>query len=259
MANRCAAPILQAGLNPPWLLSSFDNNWLNPANALNDASLGYVNGISTDAGSANNYVVTCVIGVPSAYNQGMVVAFVPANTNTGPSNLSVNGITAASIVLPNGSATPAGAIVAGTLVAVVYIGTSFRIIGGGNYNVVQSFQPQLSPGTISPNCAGASAFQFQADVSTAGTYTIDLLNVSIGTVIDMALFNPGGNTGRLLVIQASDPSSTAYDCRAIYQGGQAHFSAGAHDTFTNAILYHGVAMSDVNSADEILWFQASYF
>lgn len=47
----------------------------------------------TDSGSANNYVLTKAgTGAPTSYFDGLTVQFVPANTNTGASQINVNGL-----------------------------------------------------------------------------------------------------------------------------------------------------------------------
>jgi hypothetical protein len=54
--------------------------------AFNDSSLGYVNYVGTDSGTANLYNVTLPFGVPSSYNIGMCVAFKPAHVPEDGSN-----------------------------------------------------------------------------------------------------------------------------------------------------------------------------
>jgi len=122
-----------AALAPPWMLSQLDQNTTNIAAAFNDASLGYVNAIATDTGTANNYAVTCVYGTPSAYNAGFTIAFIPANTNTGASVITVSPLGSLSIVDVNGNTLQAGAIQSGRLCALICMGSSFRIV-----NLLQS-------------------------------------------------------------------------------------------------------------------------
>src|SRR5208282_2175561 len=98
MANRATPAIQQETLSPPWLLASFDSNWNSPITALNDASMGYVNGVPIDSGSANNVIVTLPFGVPGSYNSGMTVVFYPAASNTGPTVITVNPLTSVSIL-----------------------------------------------------------------------------------------------------------------------------------------------------------------
>jgi len=98
MANRATPAIKQETLSPPWLLASFDSNWNSPITALNDASMGYVNGVPIDSGSANNVILACPFGAPSAYNQGMTIVFYPALSNTGSSTITVSPLTSKTIV-----------------------------------------------------------------------------------------------------------------------------------------------------------------
>jgi hypothetical protein len=127
MANRVVTPNLFAPTPPNWNLQLLDANASNAAGAINDSSLGSVNGPLTDTGSANNYQVTCNYGTPSALNNGMTVFFIPANTNTGPSTLTVSPLSSASIVSTSGSALVGGELAAGTTIGVVCDGTVFKI------------------------------------------------------------------------------------------------------------------------------------
>jgi len=135
MANRCTPATQQETLAPPWLLSTFDTNWNNPVTSLNDSSLGYSN-YAADTGVANAYSVALPIGSPSAYNQGMLVNFLPANTNTGASSLTVSPLGAKTIVTLGGAALVAGAIVANVACTVFFDGTNFRLVDTGAGPVV---------------------------------------------------------------------------------------------------------------------------
>src|SRR5208282_3428457 len=128
MANRATPATHQGPLSPPWLLSAFDSNWDSPITALNDSSLGFVNYIGTDTGSANNYLVTLPFGLPSAYNPGMLIIFNPANSNTGASVVTVSPLTSVSILDSSGNPLSTGAINAGTLLEMVFTGSAFQIV-----------------------------------------------------------------------------------------------------------------------------------
>jgi len=80
-----------------------------------------------DIGIVNAYVLNFTATFSSLTN-GIVIYWIPANTNTGVSTLNVNGLGPASVVLPNGSALPAGAITAGQTVEVMYYNGSFQIL-----------------------------------------------------------------------------------------------------------------------------------
>jgi hypothetical protein len=129
MANRLANPNTFAGTSPNWSLALLDANATGAQGAINDSSLGFVNGPLTDSGTANAYSVTCSYGTPSAYNNGMTVFFNPANTNTGASTLTVSPLGSLAIVRADGTACTGGEILAGQTTQVVCDGTAFRIAG----------------------------------------------------------------------------------------------------------------------------------
>lgn len=79
--------------------------------------VGSVSGTDTITGSLTPAI--------AAYATGMVVVLTPANTNTGAVTLALNGLSAKSIVTRTGTALPAGSLLAGYPVALIYNGTSF--------------------------------------------------------------------------------------------------------------------------------------
>ena len=127
MANRVVAPNLFASTAPNWSLSLLDANATNATGAINDSSLGSVNGPLTDTGTVNAYSVTCTYGIPSAYNNGMTVFFKPTTTNTGPSTLTVAPLSSLPITASDGTALAGGELAAGVAIRVVCDGTAFRI------------------------------------------------------------------------------------------------------------------------------------
>lgn len=171
MANRVVNPNLFAPNPPNWSLVQLDANASNAVNAINDSSLGFVNGPLADTGSANNYQVACNYGTPSALNNGMTVFFTPANTNTGASTLTVSPLSSAPIVSTSSTALVGGELAAGTTIGVVYDGTQFRILNlpspASIYSVrLRSFNSvgnpnfevnQRSPGTALTLGTGTSA------------------------------------------------------------------------------------------------------
>lgn len=138
MANRVAALTTFATTAPPWSLALLDANFSALFAAANDSSLGWANGVPTDSGSVNNYVVALPYGAPTAYNPGFSVTFIPLNSNTGPSNISVAGLGSVPIVDVFGNPLMAGYLVAGKAAQIQYTGTNFRLLnssqsGGVSY------------------------------------------------------------------------------------------------------------------------------
>lgn len=65
-----------------------------------------------DTGAANAYILNFTAAFSSLTN-GIVIEWIPANTNTGASTISVNGLAISPLVNPDGTALLAGQIVAG--------------------------------------------------------------------------------------------------------------------------------------------------
>src|SRR6516225_3867059 len=138
MANRLATFPTFANLAPPWSLPTLDSNFIATATFANDSSLGYVNGIATDTGAANAYVVTCPFVAPTAYNAGMTVVFNPANTNTGSSTIQVLPLSGTQQIRDfSGNQIPPGAIRVGVTTVLYYIAGAFRMNIGAPFTSQQ--------------------------------------------------------------------------------------------------------------------------
>jgi hypothetical protein len=85
---------------------------------------------AADASSTDTYVIT-LSPVPDAYTNGMLILFKANTANTGACTINVNGLGAKSIKKGGGAATDPGNgdIAAGQIMAIVYDGTNFQIIG----------------------------------------------------------------------------------------------------------------------------------
>lgn len=104
----------------------------------------------TDTGSVNSYILNFTANFTSLTN-GIVLFWVPANSNTGTSNLNVNGLGVIPITNLNGSNLAAGQLVANQLAQVVYYGGNWILIA----NPVASYGVAL--GTFGPQDGVASA------------------------------------------------------------------------------------------------------
>lgn len=80
-----------------------------------------------DTGSANNYVLTFAANF-TTYTDGIVIYWIPSNTNFGPSTLNVNGLGAAAIVKPDGTAITSTQLLANTIYEVIYRSGSWIIM-----------------------------------------------------------------------------------------------------------------------------------
>lgn len=129
---------------------------------------------AADIGAVNAYAVTLSSQITS-YAAGLVVRFRASAANTGASTLAVNGLTAKSIVRPNGSVLVAGDILAGQIVEVFYDSTGDK------------FQ-------LPASATGGSSVNFSG---TAGG-TVDLLTGA--SIASAATVNLNGATGNFVHI-----------------------------------------------------------
>ena len=88
-----------------------------------------------DTGIANAYVVNFAANF-SAYSDGIVLYFIPANSNTGASTINVNGLGVISIINQNGSALAANELLANQVATIMYKGGSFLLIQGAQQGLV---------------------------------------------------------------------------------------------------------------------------
>lgn len=106
-----------------------------------------------DTGSPNAYVLNFVANF-TAYADGIVIYFIAANTNTGPSTINVNGLGPVAITRQDGTPLTAGQIVANQVTQIMYKGAGFLLL----------FSSSLI----------ATTTQTQNISLTAGNYTLQL-------------------------------------------------------------------------------------
>ncbi len=82
---------------------------------------------AADTGAANAYAIALTPAL-TAHVAGLPIHFKAANANTGASTLVVNGLDAVAIKQVDGSDLPAGAIVAGQIVSVIYTGAVYMLV-----------------------------------------------------------------------------------------------------------------------------------
>ena len=109
---------------------------LGTATARTDAaSLGVVQDgtgtyIGTDTGTAGAYAVALSPAI-TAYTTGQRFIFKAANANNAAPTINFNAVSAKTITDAEGGALPAGAIKANSVAELLYDGTNFRLIAGG--------------------------------------------------------------------------------------------------------------------------------
>jgi hypothetical protein len=85
----------------------------------------------TDSGFANNYILTAATPY-TTYQNGQLVFFVAANTNTGPSTVNINGLGPIPITTITGAPLGAGQIVSGIFSELIYFNGVFQLLSIGN-------------------------------------------------------------------------------------------------------------------------------
>lgn len=82
---------------------------------------------AADTGAANAYAIALVPAL-TAHVVGLPIHFKATNANTAASTLAVNGLDAVAIKQVDGSNLPAGAILAGQMITVMYTGTFYALM-----------------------------------------------------------------------------------------------------------------------------------
>lgn len=173
-------------------LSYLDQDFNALANSTNDLAT-YSNYVA-DTGAANAYIANFPTNTnTSSLTAGLRVQFKAANANSGASTLNVQvnsvSIGSGSIVLTDGTALPANAIVANAMVDVMYDGTNFQLLSdsSGGAEIITNL-------TLSGNLAvtGTSTFtgNVTANIANITTISSDLVFSSNGAVT-----MPSGTTG----------------------------------------------------------------
>lgn len=85
-----------------------------------------------DTGAANAYILTAATPYTS-YQNGMLVFFVPGNTNTGPSTVNINGLGVIPIVTITGAPLGAGQLQAGIMAQIIYFNGAFQLTSIGSF------------------------------------------------------------------------------------------------------------------------------
>lgn len=80
-----------------------------------------------DTGIANAYALNFTANF-TAYTDGITIIWIPANTNTGPSTINVNGLGPVNILNANGSALSAGQLQANVPAQILFLGGSFTLV-----------------------------------------------------------------------------------------------------------------------------------
>jgi len=105
--------------NPIWTIDDLVNSQL----------LTLYGGV--DVGVTNAYVLNFVANF-SAYTDGIVIYWIPSNTNIGASTINVNGLGPVPIVNQDGTALTPGQIAAGQVSTIIYNGAGFLLLASAS-------------------------------------------------------------------------------------------------------------------------------
>lgn len=151
----------------------------------------------TDTGVANSYILNFASPTPPNTN-GQVIFWIPANSNTGPSTLNVNGGGPQPILNPNGTALGANQILAGQYVSTIYLNGVWQLYGGSGVGVnIGTFGAEVPlPSATTTDLGSASGH----NVSITGTTTITSFGTSAQLVAPIYI---GRFTGSLILTNSA--------------------------------------------------------
>ncbi len=174
---------------------------------IQDSANGFVNS-STDVGIANSYAVNLNATIaPSGYVNGMTVAFLIANTNTGASTLNVNGLGTVPILAVTGAPVTTNTLSAGNIVLVVYYAGNFYVVSVPFTVINQDLGTTGSSGATI-NCSGANQVNVALNYTGNGPFTLTLNSLGIGTNVYWSAQNSSGGTRSFYIAANTAPLST---------------------------------------------------
>lgn len=162
-------------------------------NVVNSQLLTLFGGV--DTGAANAYVLTFNANF-SAYTDGIVIYWIPANTNTGASTINVNGLGAVPIVNQDGSALYVGQLQAGQFAEIAYSSGSFYLI---SFKQLPTINTQDANYTFA--LGDANQIVMHTD-SSSRTYTIPT-NASVAFAIGTSIQIINRSTNTLVITPIS--------------------------------------------------------
>lgn len=186
-----------------------------------------------------------------------------AATNTGAATLNLNGLGAAPIVTPDGVALPAGSLLAGAVVMLVYDGSKFQLVAGGNaVRGLGGIQIFNSPGSFT---VPDGVFKVQVEVwgggggggagsgtsqsgggGGGGGYATKLINTTPGTVFTVTV----GAAGTAGVIGAG--AAGAGGTTTVTDGSTTVSATGGSGGFNGGSGALGGAPGNGSGGDEVI-------
>jgi len=136
-----------------------------------------------DTGFANAYVLNFTANFTS-YTDGIVIYWIPSNTNTGASTINVNGLGPVPITNQNGTPLYLGQLQANEVALIVYRSTGFTLVAVGvnptinTQNGAYTFQLNDANNIVQANAAGVGDWTIPTNASVP---------FPLGTSIDLAV------------------------------------------------------------------------
>lgn len=165
-----------------------------------------------DTGSANAYVLNFTAPF-TAYQDGILIYWIPSNNNTGPATINVNNLGPVPIVNQNGTPLYLNEIVANQVAIILFKGTGFILVsttGVAAFNAQRITSVQSMPASTVTDCIFNSAsnnqggaYDIATGIFTAPDYGIYTFNASITLI-------PGGTNCALnwIIFSKNNDTST---------------------------------------------------
>lgn len=174
----------------PWLLRFYDGaDWIamGSIHAGNNSFTPYLGtaalrtlSYAADTGSVNACAIAPIPAI-SAYVAGHTVLLKPAYTTTAGTTITINGLAAKTIKLPNGSALAAGSMLSSGIYTLVYDGTDFILTNPAGDNILPAgsvVDSQSASYTLNTNLSSIIYADSTIPQNSEGT---EILNISMST------------------------------------------------------------------------------
>lgn len=178
-----------------------------------------------DTGSANTYLLNFAWPY-SSYANGEVIYFIPANSNTGPSTLNVNGLGVIPITNINGSVLGANQMVAGQTTEVMYYNGAFQLLAVGSLSGV-------TVGTFGQEVPLASAAT--TDLGTAPAHVV----LITGTITITSFGASASIQAPVYLVRLAQSLTLTYNATSMVLPGGANIIGTAGDAFMALYLGSG--------------------
>ena len=202
MSKPISIPTTFGALTGPIPLSTLDGNFGAVSSAINDIST-YSN-YFVDGGVVNAMTVTTT-GLTFAYNAGIRLQVKVSNTNTSTAvTLNVNGLGNIAVLNQDGTLPTVGQLVSGTIIDLIYNGSSFVLAGSSKYALNNAYKSSTQSIISSNTLTVDSALSVPLGV---GSYCFDCM-------VYVNASGPNGNMG----FNFNMLFSGTYDPNSYYQG-----------------------------------------